>query len=300
MQHNLNKRYKKVMQHNLWRLFFMIEKFKNYLFEDGKSENTIKSYINHINGYFKWYKESFGEEPLKLYRQNVLEYKAYLQNIKKDNAKTINSKLSALCKYNEFLMDSNIQSDIVISKKDNIKIQLEFASPSIVSKNDVESFRQKILENEGNRNYAIVTMMAYAGLRISEVLNIKMSDINLVSKEVVVREGKGNKQRLVYINPKIIESVKEYLKERKSSELDYLFISNKGNRVDRTVINKLFNKYSDKITPHTLRHFFCSNALENGYSVHEVANQAGHSNIHTTLLYTNPSKEKMKEKAERL
>lgn len=62
----------------------------------------------------------------------------------------------------------------------------------------------------------------------------------------------------------------------------------------------MFKKYSDKITPHTLRHFYCSNALESGYSVHEVANQAGHSNIHTTLLYTNPTKEKMKDKAELL
>lgn len=278
----------------------MIERFKNYLAEDGKSQNTIKSYINHIGGYFTWYRESFGEDPVKLYRQNILDYKSYMQNIKKDSAKTINSKLSALGKYNEFLIDIEVQHDIVVSKKDNIKIQQQFASPSIVNKNDIEAFRQKILENEGNRNYAIVTIMAYAGLRISEVLDIKIDDINLISKEVVVREGKGNKQRVVYINSKIINAVKEYLKDRKSSDLEYLFISNKGNKVDRTVINKLFNKYSDKITPHTLRHFYCSNALENGYSVHEVANQAGHSNIHTTLLYTNPSKEQMKNKAENL
>lgn len=275
----------------------MIEKFKNYLIENGKSENTIKSYINHLKGYFKWYEESFGEEPIKLYRQNVLDYKVYLQNIKKDNAKTINSKLSAIGRYNGFLMDCSIQNDIVISKRDNIKIQLQFASPSLVNKNDVESFRQKVLEHEGNRNYAIVTILAYGGLRISEALNIKLDDINLVSREVIIREGKGNKQRVVYINSKIINAVREYLKERKSCDLDYLFVSNKGNRVDRTVINKLFNKYSSDITPHTLRHFFCSNALETGYSIHEVSNQAGHSNIHTTLLYTNPTKEKMKEKA---
>lgn len=278
----------------------MSKKFENYLVQEGKSINTVKSYLFHIRNYFKWYEDSFGEEPIKIYRQNVLEYKSYLQNVKKESGRTINAKLSALIKYNEYLQDKGIQNDIVISKKDNIKIQNEFASPATVTKADVEAFRQQVLKYEGNRNYAIVTIIAYAGLRISECLNLKGDDINLTAKEIIVKEGKGSKQRLVYINSKIIEAVKEYLKERKEVECDYLFVSNKGNRIDRTVINKLFNKYSDKITPHTLRHFYCSNAIEAGYSVHEVANQAGHSNIHTTLLYTNPTKEKMKNKAELL
>ncbi|OAA84692.1 tyrosine-type recombinase/integrase [Clostridium ljungdahlii] len=279
----------------------MLEQFEDYLIQEGKSVNTIKSYLLHVEGYFKWYNDSFGEKPTQLYRQNVLEYKAYLQNVDKGvkSAKTINAKLSALVKFNEYLQEKGIQKDIVVSKKDNVKIQNESASLATVNKQDIEAFRQQILKHEGNRNYAIVTIMAYAGLRVSECLNLNLNDINLISKEIRVKEGKGKKERLVYINSKIIEAVKEYLKERKKVECDYLFISNKGNKIDRTVMNKVFNKYSDKITPHTLRHFYCSNALESGYSVHEVANQAGH-NIHTTLLYTNPTKEKMKSKAELL
>ena len=65
-------------------------------------------------------------------------------------------------------------------------------------------------------------------------------------------------------------------------------------------INQIFNQYSDTIMPKTLRHFFCSNALENSYSIHEVANQAGHSNVQTTLIYSNPSAKQMKEKANKL
>lgn len=278
----------------------MLEEFEKYLMNDGRSNNTIKSYLLHIECYYKWYKDSFGEDPIKLFRQNVLEYKSYLQNIKQESAKTINAKLAALIKFNEFLQDQGVQADLAVSKKDYIKVQSEVASPAIVSKQDIEAFRQKILQNEGNRNFAIVTTMAYAGLRISEVLNLKLNDVNLTTKEFLVKEGKGNKQRIVYINSKIVDAVKEYLKDRKQTEMDYLFISNKGGKLDRTVINKVFNKYSDNITPHTLRHFYCSNALENGFSVHELANQAGHSNIHTTLIYTNPNKEKMKNKAELL
>lgn len=143
-------------------------------------------------------------------------------------------------------------------------------------------------------------MLAYSGLRISEALDIKLSELNLKAKELIIKNGKGSKQRLVIINDKIINALKEYLKERENlinKNSDYLFISRESEKVSRTRINHIFNNYSDKITPHILRHFFCSNALENGWSVHEVAAQAGHTNIQTTLVYTNPSREEMKRKS---
>lgn len=274
----------------------MLDQFKDYLTKDGKSTNTIECYFRHIHGFSNWHFESFGTSFERLYRVNVLDYISFLRNIKKDNGKTINAKISALVKFNEFLIDEGNQTDIVVTKKDTIKIQQQFASPTDVSKQDIEAFRQKILEKESKRDYAIITIMAYAGLRISEVLDLKVTDIDLTSKEITVRNGKGDKQRLVFINDKIINAVKEYTHERKSSS-EYMFVSRQSDKVNRTRINQIFNKYSTKITPHTLRHFYCTNALEAGYSVHEVANQAGHSNIHTTLLYTNPSREKMKNKA---
>ena len=274
----------------------MIDGFKQYLVSEGKSSNTISSYLRHLEGYAKWYRDSYGSDLNILYRANILDYISYLKNIKKDNAKTINAKLSALCKLNEYLMNTSVQESIVITSKDFIKVQGQFASPCTASKKDVEAFRQRILEQESKRDYAIVTIMAYAGLRVSEVLDLRSNDVDLVSREIVVRGGKGDKQRIVYANDKIVNSIKEYLKER-DSESEYLFVSRQSERINRTRINQIFNKHSKVITPHVLRHFFCTNAIEAGYSIHEVANQAGHSNIHTTLLYTNPSKEKMKEKA---
>lgn len=100
--------------------------------------------------------------------------------------------------------------------------------------------------------------------------------------------GKGDKQRLVYLNDKIVYTIREYLKVR-NSDSPYLFVSRQSEKLNPSRINQIFNKYSDVITPKTLRHYFCSNALENGYSIHEVANQAGHSNVQTTLIYSNPT-----------
>lgn len=219
----------------------------------------------------------------------------YLTNIKKHKVNTINTKLSALIIFNEFLIVSEMQENFAVSKKDMIKIQSKGTSPTEITKKDVKKFRQQILEQGSIRNYAIVTIMAYCGTRISETLSIKLSDINTTTREIVIK-GKGDKYRKVYMNDKVSNSIKEYLKERQETDLDYLFISSKENKLDRTVINKMFNKYSDTITPHSLRHFFCSNAIENDFSIHEVAYLAGHSNVHTTLLYTNPQETEMKEK----
>ncbi|SHK66967.1 tyrosine-type recombinase/integrase [Tepidibacter formicigenes] len=274
----------------------MLKSFEKFLRNEDKSENTIKSYINHMKLYLNWFEDSFGSEFKKLYRENILDYKSFLKNIKKDSARTINAKIAALIKFNEFLIEQDIQNNVVVSKKDNIKIQSQGASPTDINKTDVEKFRQTVLEKGSKRDYAIITLLAYSGLRISEALNLKLDDVSLVAKEILIRSGKGDKQRIVYINDKIINAIKSYINER-NSDSSYLFVSRQSDKLNRTRVNQIFNKFSDKITPHKLRHFWCTHALENGYSVHEVANQAGHSNIHTTLIYTNPSKEKMKEKA---
>lgn len=173
----------------------MVE-FKNYLMEQNKSVNTIDNYIRNIESFKKWYKDTTNEEFKILYRPNILDYKSYLRNIKKTRqgqplkAESINANLSALAKYNEFLVETGVQPDIVINDKDFIKIQKQHINPCCVEKSDIEEFRQKILINESKRDYAIVTLLAYAGLRISECVNIKMNDFDLNSKEIIIRNGK--------------------------------------------------------------------------------------------------------------
>lgn len=287
-----------------------LDKFIEKLRAEGKSENTIKSYTIHMQEYFKWFSDSFGNTEFKgLYRANVQEYKNYLKNIKrieKDNhnldGKTINAKLSALSKYNVLMQPDNI----VISKADFIKIQENAVNPTEITKEDVEAFRQRILQSEGThalRNYTIVTIMMYTGLRISEVLRLKKSDASTVTGEIRVTDGKGEKQRIVIMNSKVVDAINEYKRHYNKEETELLFHNSKGKALDRTAINKVFWEFQDKdkpITPHTLRHYFCSSALEAGYTISEVAMLAGHSNVHTTMKYTNPSMKKIKERAELL
>ena len=288
----------------------LLKEFETRMHLEGKSDKTINTYTSSMKEYFKWFFDSYGEvEYKKLYRENVLEYKNYLKNIKRSNrsgnnlnAKTINTKLSALIKFNELMQSNNI----VINKKDLIKVQTEIISPTNITKKDVEEFRQRILQSEGcsaKRNYAIVTIMAYAGLRISEVLNLKKVDINTTANQIRVADGKGEKQRTVIINSKIVSAVREYQKTDKVDS-DYLFHNSKGKVLNPSTINKVFDQFSADeihINPHALRHFFCYNALESGaYSINEVSNQAGHTSVKTTLRYLNPNLDAIKKKSELL
>ncbi|PIC69251.1 transposase [Sporosarcina sp. P16b] len=284
----------------------MMEAFQEYLNSSDLSENTIKGYTQSVNGYIKWFDESKAVSFTKLHRENMGEYISYLKTIETVGPKTINTKLSGLVKFNEFLIHDKKQSDLVIEKNDFVKVQQQYASLAKVEFQDAEMFRQLVLDSGKARNYAIVTVLAYGGLRISETLNLKTTDINLVSREILIVDGKGDKSRTVFMGEKVKIALQSWLRERKEKGIDceFLFPSNRNRRLDRTVVNRLFNTYSAKIgkdiTPHDLRHFFCSNAIEKGMSIHEVANQAGHSNIHTTMLYTNPTKKEMLEKMNRL
>ena len=281
-----------------------LEEFKEFLLKDGKSDNTIKSYIINITGYVKWFSESFELELSKLHRDNVIEYKSYLINVKKFkgknlNGRTINAKLSSLVSLNRFLVNKGIQKEFVVDKKDSIKIQTEYANPCQIEKKDVEILRQRILEDGDLRLYAIATLLAYTGVRISEALTIILNDICFEAKEIIIRKGKGNKQRIVYLSSKVVQALRSYIKVRRSDG-EYLFVSRENDNLSRSVVNREFQKYSDLVTPHMLRHYYCSNALNAGYTIADVANQVGHRDVRTTLLYTNPSRKKLKDMAELL
>lgn len=275
----------------------MLKRFQEYLVTSGKSDNTIKSYGLTTKGFLLWHQGVRGQPPKQLMRQDVLTYVTYLRTIRGLTNRSVNTKLAALQALNEFLIETGLQTELVLSKRDYLRVQTAYANPSTVSREQVEALRQQILAGQGLRDYAIVTVLAYAGLRISEALNLRIGDIDLVAREVTVQHGKGDKMRVVFIGDKVVVAIREYLQERPDTDSPYLFLSRKGGALSRGQVNRNFNAYSDTITPHTLRHFFCSAAIEAGYSINEVANQAGHSNIHTTLLYTNPTREKMKEKA---
>lgn len=294
----------------------MEQEYVEYLRDKNKTDGTIKTYITNLECYKRWLLDTTGKELRKLYRENIQDYISYLRNIKKTKkglplkAQSINVHISSLIKYNRFLLDKGKQSEIAVTEADILPVQKNGVNPCKVTQQEIQKFRQDILEMEcrslnnfeAKRNFCIVTLLQYCGIRISECISIMLDDLALDTRELIVRRGKGNKQRTIYLNDKCISAIKNYLEVRPETENTYLFISrqskSKNKPIDRTTINKLFNEHSDKMTPHQERHGWATHGLEEHiYDLHEVQYLAGHKSLSSTQIYLNPNVVKMKEKA---
>lgn len=281
----------------------MLNGFKEYLEDKRLSQNTIDSYFSDIKIFEEYYKDSYGEDLTILLSADIKMYKQYLLN-KNILPKTINRKLTSLRTYNEFLVQKGIQTNIVILDKDYIKIQSQIINKEIPQKQEINKLKHYAAKDtkNGKRDYCFIILLTNGGFRESELVHIKISDIKLEERYINVL-GKGNKFRQVIINNLMYDALTEYLQERKNvnTQNPYLFISQKTksnlNPINRNFCNRLLNKYKElckiaKLHPHLLRAFFCENALRNaGYTLDQVANQAGHNSLNTTKLYLGTNRE---------
>lgn len=274
-----------------------MEKFILYMKEQNISDNTCNSYANDIKLYKKYYKDSFGEDLTNLIHEDISMYRSYLlkHNI---SAISINRKISALKMYNEFLVNEGLQEKVIIIDKDYIKVQKSMIQKQLPSERDINMLKHFSCRDEKNskRDFCIIILLLYAGLRESELVNLRIVDIKLEERFLNII-GKGNKFRQVMINNLMYNALKDYLDERQNMNIKnpYLIIGQKNKQtqkpLNRNFCNRLLNKYKEicKINylhPHLLRSHFCSNALHNaGYTIEQVANQAGHSSLNTTKGY---------------
>ena len=284
----------------------MEERFLKFMQDKNLSENTYNSYANDIRLYKKYFFDSYGKELDILVHADISSYCNYLfkNNI---SALTINRKIAALKQYNLFLIEEHIQDKVVIVDRDYIKIH-NSSVKSVVSQKEIEKLKHFTSRDEKNpiREYCFITILAYAGLRASEIVRLRIIDINLENRFLYIL-GKGNKLRQVIINNLIYDALKEYLEERNIIETEnpYLFIGQKNKNttkpLSRNYCNRLLNKYKTlcdnaKLHPHGLRAYFCTNALHNaGYTVDQVADQAGNSSLNTTKKYLDPERKSLLE-----
>ena len=193
-----------------------LTKYTNYLAEQGKSKNTIKSYNHDIGLFFEYFKI----EPGIINRDQIIEYKDYLLETRNNDAKTINRALSSLKSYNEFLVEIGCQDEVIILSQDYRKVQKQLTSPTNTNNKEIFSFMEKVKKNEPIRNYYIIRLILNTGLRISELLNIELSDIDLKRKNLKI-VGKGSKQRNIPLNDKAIEIIKLVIDDRKNYRYAY-------------------------------------------------------------------------------
>ena len=267
-----------------------MEEFKKYLKLENKRNQTIENYVLAVEIYKKWLLDSTNVEFKKLIRENVIDFIFYLRKIKKNKkglplrAESINQYIAGLVKFNEYLVKAGKQKDIVITSKDKIKVQKNGINPCKVTNEEIKKFRQKILESdcrslndfERIRNYCLVCIMEFCGVRVSEAINITLQDYNFNSMELIIRSGKGDKQRIIFINTKIKNAIIELLKVRPNKG-NYLFNTRQSEKISRSTVEKIFSKNSNVVRCHQERHNWATVRLKRDgtgeygeYSLNEI------------------------------
>lgn len=282
----------------------LVDAFLNYLsVERGLSRNTIISYREDIDTYMDFLKASHIEALSSTTKNNITNFMLS----QKDRGLAANSvarRLAAIKAFYKFLVRERILKTDPSSLIESPKLWKKI--PETLSANEVDALlsQPNIRERQGIRDKAILETLYATGMRVSEAANLKVDNVNL---EVGFLRcfGKGNKERIIPLGKKAINSIKRYLQDSrlrllKNKESDFLFLSRFGKNISRQSLWKIIKRYAKEarikkpIKPHILRHSFATHLLERGADLRSVQEMLGHADISTTQIYTHISKERMK------
>ena len=264
----------------------ILNEFEEYLIKKGNAINTVETYVQQVKDFIRWYRiNSDRDFENEMLRSNFLDHRKFLESERGDSLSSLKVKTHALKNFNEFLIGQNYQQYRVVLNKDVINLYESSLDIYIPTDEEIVEFSNRILREEGIRDYAIVILLKNTGLKISECLKLKLDDVDLSGKRIKVRDN-GNEVRVVPINDDTVTVIKSYLKKRPNDlNIDYLFISKFKKEINRTRVNQIFNKHSETITPQTLRHYYCIKELQKGTSVEKLAEKVGNISIQLTRKY---------------
>ncbi len=281
----------------------LIDSFIAYLkLERRLSENTCNSYRIDLMQFDQFIQKQITE----LSKEEVDSYVSYLKSAYKENSYL--RKIAALKSLNKYLRDyklgSNDQIELLVAKKKEARI------PKFLSQQEIDMFLDQLISDSPaqTRDKAMFETLYSTGMRVSEIISIKVSDVNLDNSTIRVI-GKGNKERIVIINESSKLSLQEYIYNARtklqSTICDTLFLNNKGTPLTRQGFNFILKKYAanvgiTEISPHIFRHSIATHMLNNGGDLRMIQLLLGHANISTTEVYTHVSKQKILEEYDEL
>ena len=279
-----------------------IEEFIDYLrYEKKYSENTIASYQNDLKKAYIFFKKDFKDLSKK-------DIQNYIQSLsKKESASSVSRTISTLKSFYKFLEINKYTKSNPLGTISNPKTIKKL--PKVLSEEEVDKLLDINLKtNFDYRNKAMLELMYSSGLRVSELINLKVNDIDLKNASVRIF-GKGSKERIVPLDDYAIEALDNYIKYQRKSlfkhgENNYLFLNNHGNKMTRQGFFKILQKIAkeknikSELSPHTLRHSFATHLLKHGADLRSIQELLGHSDISTTQIYTHITSERLQKNYE--
>ena len=289
---------------------FYLDEFAAYLMSIDKSDSTIKTYIEHIQAFTKWFEETngIGFDPSIVTEIDIRDMRSYLQGTRHLKETTINLRLASLKSYFEFLEAEKYIKNNPARTIKKIKIQSP-AAPKSLDEQTYRTLRRHIYRCGNKSHIAMYEIFTRCGVRNFELINIRINDFDISDRKGTLKVvGKLNKIRFIPLHKDVRDAINNWMEIRKNikTEYDYLFISERKTPYTRSGIWKIFRKYCKQIgitdvTIHSFRHYFCRTLLKNGVDISVVAQLAGHASGYVTAqVYTIPRQEELEKAIETL
>ncbi len=287
-------------------MIYLLKDYEYYLKrEKGLSQNTIVAYLRDLEQYRSFLEKYHSIKNVRKIEKKHVE--AYLKTLKNKqlSSKSSSRKLTAIKGFHQFLYiekETDNNPAIEIESPKTIK-----TLPQVLSVDEVVKLLEAIQGDDplALRNQALLELIYGSGLRVSELLDLKIQDIHLTAGHVRVI-GKGNKEREVPLGELSVIALRQYLTKARNkltinSTVDYLFVNQYGQRLSRQGFFKLLKKLAQnaginkEVSPHTLRHSFATHLLEAGVDLRTLQSLLGHEDIQTTQIYTHISQKHLND-----
>jgi len=284
-----------------------INDFENFLrFERNFSENTLDAYLRDIKklrDYAEFDLENTG--PFEITYENIQEYLFQLSK-KKFSERSQARWISSIKSFFKYLVEDEFRTDNPTTLLEGPKLGLYL--PDTLSFEDVNRLIA-VIKNDtdlGRRNHCMVEVLYGCGLRVSELIDLKISNINFKESYLKV-EGKGDKSRFVPMASFTSKLIKDYIRDIRSKYKinkkceDILFLNSRGSAMSRVIVFIIIKELTEKaginkkISPHTFRHSFATHLLQNGADLRYIQEMLGHSSITTTEIYTHLKNEELRD-----
>lgn len=279
-----------------------LEPYINYItLERQLSKNTIEGYTEDLMDFFKFVNKKHNN----ITREDIT---SYIMNISKDmNAKSVNRHIVSIRNYFKYLSKNNYITENPCD--DIVGLKMPKTIPHVLSEDDIDKLLNiEVKDAISSRNKAMLELMYSSGLRVSELLNLEINNIDF-SMNIVKCFGKGSKERIVPLSDYATTALYEYINVYRNSLLknktsDILFLNSRGDKLSRQGFFKILKNLAlekginKDISPHTIRHSFATHLIDHGADLRSVQTMLGHENIKTTQIYTHISNNYKKEKYE--
>ena len=273
--------------------------------EKNLSDNTVASYKNDISSFLQFVESKKIDDPSAIKQNHIADFFKSLKEIGLTSSSAARY-YSSLKGFFTFLFLSRYITENPIEKVSTPKLAKNL--PSVLTVEEVDSVLSKpdTKDKLGLRDKAVLELLYACGTRVSELINIKISDL-FFDDDVIRVFGKGSKERIIPIGSSAVKWINKYLKEsrvllmKKAKSENYLFLNNRGTKLSRMGVWKIVDRYvkeagiEKEVHPHTFRHSFATHLLEGGADLRAVQEMLGHADISTTQIYTHIDRDYIKQ-----